>query len=218
MDTAYLLPHHDRLLRRIELLETPLVYVWGWPGSGKSALLEAFLEQRGPEARGLSLGEFQDGTALRKAVEEAGRQGTRWLVALGDPRERLTEAARWLHPGQRLLFAGEHRWDGAPLSLSVVSPQEMLLTPGEVATLWHLLTGEVPSPEAARALWMSGDGWYRHLRLEIEATGGLGLDSSDPEGLLEVAPVRFFLRHEVLDAFGEERRLLLDEIPYDRTN
>lgn len=216
MDTAYLLPHHDRLLRRIESLETPLVQVWGWPGSGKSALLQALLERHGHAARGLSLGEVEDGAALRRAVEEAGRQGVRWLAALGGTRECLEEAARWLHPGQRLVFAGERRWGGAPLTLSVVPPQEMLLTPGEVAALWHLLTGEVPSPEAARALWMAGDGWYRPLRLAIEATGGMGLESADPEGLLEVAPVRFFLRHEVLDTFGEEQRRLLDEIPFDR--
>ena len=219
MDTSYLLPHQDRLLRRIESLETPLVQVWGWPGSGKSALLQAFLEQRGSAARGLSLGELKDldgAPALRELVEKARGEGVRWLVALGESRERLAEMARWLHPGQHLVFAGERRWEDAPLGVSALPPQEMLLSPGEVATLWHLLTGEVPSPEAARALWMASDGWYRPLRLAIEATGGMGLDSVDPEGLLEIAPVRFFLRHEVLDAFGEEQRTLLEETPFDR--
>jgi DNA-binding SARP family transcriptional activator len=216
MDTSYLLPHQDRLLRRIESLETPLVQLWGWPGSGKSALLAALLERHGPGARGLSLAEMQDKTALRSAVEEAGRHGQRWLVALGGTRERLDEAARWLHPGQRLVFASECRWEGAPLAISVLPPQEMLLTAGEVSALWHLLTGEVPSLEAGQALWMAGDGWYRPLRLAIEATGGMGLESADPEGLLEVAPIRFFLRHEVLDTFGDEQRPLLDEIPFDR--
>lgn len=216
MDTPYLLPHQDRLLRRIESMETPLAQVWGWPGSGKSALLQALLDRHGPTAQGLSLGEMEDGTALRKGVEEARARGVRWLVAQGQPRERLEEMARWLPPGLRLAFAGESRWEGAPLAVSVLPPQEMLLSPGEVATLWHLLTGEVPSPEAARALWMASDGWYRPLRLALEATGGTGLDSVDPEGLLEIAPVRFFLRHEVLESFGEEQQKLLDEIPYDR--
>src|SRR5688572_27779920 len=206
MDTPYLLPHQDRLLRRIDSMETPLVQVWGWPGSGKSALLQALLDRHGPEARGLSLGEMEDGTGLRKAVEDAHAQGVRWLVAQGEARERLEEMARWLPPGLRLVFAGENRWEEAPLAVSVLPPQEMLLAPGEVATLWHLLTGEVPSPEAARALWMASDGWYRPLRLAIEATGGAGLDSVDPEGLLEVAPVRFFLRHEVVEAFEDEQR------------
>lgn len=190
--------------------------VWGWPGSGKSALLQALLDRHGPTARGLSLGELEDGTVLRKVVEDAHAQGVRWLVAQGESRARLEEIARWLPPGQRLIFAGENRWDKAPLAVSVLPPQEMLLSPGEVATLWHLLTGEVPSPEAAGVLWMASDGWYRPLRLAIEATGGMGLDSVDPEGLLEVAPVRFFLRHEVLETFGEEQRKLLEEIPFDR--
>lgn len=213
MDTPYLLPHQDRLLRRIDSMETPLVQVWGWPGSGKSALLQALLDRHGSKARGLSLGEMEEGTAFRKMADA---RGMRWLVAQGQPRQRLEELARWLPPGRRLVFAAESRWEEAPLAVSVLPPQEMLLNPGEVATLWHLLTGEVPSPEAARALWMASDGWYRPLRLAIEATGGAGLDSIDPEGLLEVAPVRFFLRHEVLESFGAEERKLLDEIPFDR--
>jgi DNA-binding SARP family transcriptional activator len=222
MDTAYLLPHRERLLRRIGSLETPLVQVWGWPGSGKSALLQALLEARGPEARGLSLGELEDGAALRRAVEEARERGARWLVALGgseerlDPLGRLEEAARWLHPGQRLVFAGERRWAGAPLAVSILPPQELLLSSGEVAALWHLLTGDVPTSEAARTLRDAADGWYRPLRLAIEATGGGGLERAGPEDLLDVAPVRFFLRHEVLETFSEEQRLLLEDLPAER--
>lgn len=216
METAYLLPHRERLLRRIEALETPLVQVWGWPGSGKSALLRDLLDRHGNEARGLSLGEIEDPAALRSCVEEARAAGVRWLIAIGGPEERLAEAARWLDPSQRLVFAGERRWNTNALTLSVLPPQEMLLTPGEVATLWHLLTGEVPSPEAARALWMAGDGWYRPLRLAIEATGGMGLENPDPEGLLEIAPVRFFLRHEVLDTFAETERPLLGDVSAER--
>lgn len=216
METAYLLPHRERLLRRIEAMETPLVQVWGWAGSGKSALLRDLLDRHGTAAMGLSLGHLEDETAVRTALEESRALGARWLVALGGSEERLADAARWLHPGQRLVFAGERRWNEAPLALSVLPPQEMLLSPGEVATLWHLLAGEVPGPEAARALWMAGDGWYRPLRLALEATGGIGLDGLDPEALLEIAPVRFFLRHEVLDTFPEGERKRVVEIPAER--
>lgn len=216
MDTAYLLPHRERLLRRIDSLETPLVQVWGWPGSGKSALLQALLERHASEARGLSLGEIGDSAVLRRSIEEARERGARWLVAPGAAEERLAEASRWLRPGERLVFAAEHRWETSPLAISILPPQEMLLGPGEVATLWQLLTGEVPSPEAARTLWMAGDGWYRPLRLALEATGGAGLDGAVPEDLLDIAPVRFFLRHEVLDNFPEEERPLLDGLPADR--
>lgn len=216
MDTAYLLPHRERLLRRIETLETPLVQVWGWPGSGKSALLQALLEQHGSEACGLSLGEIEDSVGLRRSIEGARAQGVRWFVASGAREERLAEASRWIHPGERLVFAGERRWSGDALAVSILPPQEMLLSPGEVATLWQLLAGEVPSPEAAGALWMAGDGWYRPLRLAIEATGGGGLEGAAPEDLLDIAPVRFFLRHEVLDTFLEGERPSLDELPIER--
>ena len=40
-ESPSLLPQVDRLLRRIETLESPLVHVWGWPGTGRAALLEA---------------------------------------------------------------------------------------------------------------------------------------------------------------------------------
>lgn len=219
METAYLLPHRERLLRRIEALETPLVQVWGWPGSGKSSLLRDLLDRFGTEAAGLSLGNLTDEAAVRASMEESRAMGARWLVAIGGSEERLarlTDIARWLHPSQRLVFASERRWNEAPLSLSVLPPQEMLLSPAEVATLWHLLTGEVPGLEAARALWMAGDGWYRPLRLAIEATGGMGLDGLDPEGLLDIAPVRFFLRHEVMDTFPETERPALVEMPAER--
>jgi DNA-binding SARP family transcriptional activator len=216
MDTAYLLPHRERLLRRVESLETPLVQVWGWPGSGKSALLQALLEQHGSKARGLSLGEAEDPAGLRRSIEEARESGVRWLIAMGAWEERLAEASRWLHPGESLVFAGERRWSGDSLAASVLSPQEMLLTSGEVAALWQLLTGEIPTPEAARALWMAGEGWYRPIRLAIEATGGGGLESATPEDLLDIAPVRFFLRHEVLDTFLEGERPLLDDLPAER--
>ncbi|HYN22200.1 MAG TPA: hypothetical protein VE078_14665, partial [Thermoanaerobaculia bacterium] len=213
MDAAFLLPHQERLLRRIEALETPLVQVWGWPGSGKSALLAAFCERQGDGARGLSLGELE-AEGLRETVQAA--RVARWFVALGDSRESLDEVARWLHPGQHLVFASESRWPEGHLPVSVVAPQELLLSSGEVATFWHLLTGEVPSPEAATALWMASDGWYQPLRLALEATGGSGLESADPERLLEIATIRSFLRHEVLDALGEVRLALLEELPYER--
>lgn len=216
MDTAYLLPHRERLLHRIQSLETPIVQIWGWPGSGKFALLQALLERLGSEAQGLSLGEAADPAALRSSIDEARERGIRWLVAAGVPEELLAEAVRWLRPGERLVFAGERRWKGSLSGASFVSPQEILLRPGEVADLWELLTGEVPTVEAAGALWIACDGWFRPLRLAIEATGGGGLDSADPEELLDIGTVRYFLRHEVLDSFPESERSLLGKLPAER--
>ena len=128
MDTPYLLPHQDRLLRRIDSLETPLVQVWGWPGSGKSALLRALLEHQGAAARGLSLDEVEGSPDAGRSAASAER--VRWLVAMGGSRERLAEVSRALHPRQRLVFAGERRWREAPIGVSLLAPQELLLQPG----------------------------------------------------------------------------------------
>ena len=74
-----------------------------------------------------------------------------------------------------------------------------------------ILTGGDLSPQEARALRSATDGWYRPLRLAIEATGGLGLEGARAEEILEIPAVRLFLRHQVIDAFPEgERALVLD--------
>jgi DNA-binding SARP family transcriptional activator len=214
-ESTHLLPHLDRLLRRIEALESPLIQIWGWPGTGRAALLEAFLDSQGSSAVGLPLGVFDSREMLQAAVEEAYEGGARWLVASGEPGDRLAEAARWLRPGQRLVFAGGRRWSEASLPLAVVPPQEMLLSKEELASLWHLLTGLAADSGILRGLCASGEGWYRPLRLAIEATGGLGFEDATPDLLLDLAPVRFFLRHEVLEVFSEDEKRLLLSSPED---
>jgi DNA-binding SARP family transcriptional activator len=207
-----LLPQTERLLRKLEGREEPLIQAWGWPGSGKAVLLRCLLERKGPRARGLSLGDFAREDELRETLKEAHAAGVRWLVASGRSTEGLAAAARWLVPGQQLVFAGETRWASPPLACAVLSPQEMLLDTREVATLWYLLTGGELDPAAAAELREASDGWYRPLRLALDATGGMGLERPSAEQLLDIPPVRFFLRHEVLDSFTpEEKELLLDE-------
>ncbi len=204
VESSHLLPQAERLIARLAALETPLVQVWGWPGSGKSAVLAAFLERQAGIASGLSLGALADSGRLREAIDTAHAAGIRWLVTAGDPGESLAEAARWLRPEQHLVFAGERRWRDPALEVSLLPPQELLLRAGEVAVLWELLTGSSPSPATARRLQEASDGWYRPLRLAIEATGGAGLEAAAPDILLEIPPIRFFLRHEVLDGFAAE--------------
>lgn len=216
-ETSHLFPQAERLIARLAALDTPLVQVWGWPGSGKSALLAAFLEQQGGAAAGLSLGALADAAGLRKSIEAAHAAGVRWLVVPGDPGERLAEAALWLRPGQRLVFAGERRWRDPALEISLLPPQELLLGAGEVAMLWELLTGSAPPPAVARRLQEASDGWYRPLRLALEATGGAGLEAATPEHLLEIPPVRFFLRHEVFDGFVAEDLERLLAAPAERS-
>lgn len=205
-------PPADRLLSRITALGSPLVQLWGWPGSGRTAVLEALLTRYNRQALGLPLAAVASEAVLREALEAAREVGVRWLVANGRPdRDRIAEAERWLLPGQRLVLATDLRPGPASLSQGIVPPQEMLLDRDEIAGLWRLLVGGDLSPQAAESLKVATDGWYRPLRLALESTGGLGLEKAGPEAILEIPAVRSFLRHEVLDTFSsDERDLLLD--------
>lgn len=205
-------PSSDRLLSRIAALDAPLVQLWGWPGSGRTAVLEALLARHGRQALGLPLAAVGSEAVLREALEGAREVGVRWLVASGRPdQERIAQAERWLLPGQRLVLATDQRPGPSALSQGIVSPQEMLLADREIAELWRLLIGGELSLQTVQALRAATDGWYRPLRLALEETGGLGLEKAGPETLLEIPAVRSFLRHEVLDTFSnDERDLLLD--------
>lgn len=216
-EAVHLFPQIDRLLRRIEASESPLVQLWGWPGSGKMAVLEALLAQHGKRAVALPLATVASEETLREALEAAHEVGVRWLVATGGPAgERLAEAERWLRPGQRLVFATDRRRSPGTVPRDIVAPQDLLLDTGELISLWHLLTGQDLAPETVRSLCEATDGWYRPLRLALEATGGAGLEEAGPEEVLEIPAVRLFLRHEVLDAFSPEEKDLLLEAPEER--
>lgn len=180
------------------------------------AVLQEVLVRCGARAVALPLAAVASEAALREALEATHDLGVQWLVATGGPAgERLGEAERWLRPGQRLVFAADLRTPGA-LRRGLISPQELLLTDREVAALWGVLTGGELSPEEAHGLLEATDGWYRPLRLAIEATGGVGLENVDPDDLLEIPAVRLFLRHEVLDALTESERALLLDAPEER--
>ncbi|MBV8201303.1 MAG: hypothetical protein JOZ15_11830, partial [Acidobacteria bacterium] len=202
---AHLVPQAERLLRRIEGLDLPLIELWGWPGGGSSAVLQVLLGR--PEVAGLALADLAKEETARGVMAAS---AARWLVVAGDPAERLDDLASWLLPGQQLVFASRRRRSGGRLAVALVPPQELLLTVPEVARLWHLICGKPPGASTAQALWRASDGWFRPLRMALEATGGAGLESATAEQLLEIPPVRLFLRHEVLDSLpAHEREQLL---------
>jgi DNA-binding SARP family transcriptional activator len=200
-EAAHLVPQAERLLRRIEGLELPLIELWGWPGSGSSAVLQVLLGRH--DVAGLALADLAVEATARAALTAS---EARLLVVAGDPAERLDDLASWLRPGQQLVFASRRRRTGGPLAVALLPPQELLLTAPEVARLWHLICGKPPGASTAQALWRATDGWFRPLRLALEATGGAGLESATAEQLLEIPPVRLFLRHEVLDALEASER------------
>jgi DNA-binding SARP family transcriptional activator len=211
-EAAHLVPQAGRLLRRLDGLGLPLVQLWGWPGSGSSAVLQAL--QAGHDVAGLTIADLASVDAARAVLAAAAE--ARWLVLTGDPGERLDELASWLRPGQQAVFASRRRRSSAALALALVPPQELLLNPAEVARLWHLVCGREPGSSTAQALWRASDGWFWPLRLALEATGGTGLEAATAEQLLEIPAVRLFLRHEVLDALPAPERDRLLAAPRER--
>lgn len=210
-DATHLVPQAERLLRRIEGLEVPLVELWGWPGSGSSAVLQALLMRQ--DVAGLALADLAPEEPARAVLAAA---TVRRLVVAGDPAQYLDDLAGWLRPGQQLVFATRRRWRAGPLAVALLPPQELLLTVPEVARLWYLVCGKQPGAGTAEALWRASDGWFQPLRLALEATGGAGLEAATAEQLLELSPVRLFLRHEVLDALPATERELLLAAPPER--
>ena len=103
------------------------------------------------------------------------------------------------------------------LPAAVVPPQELLLDErrdrGPLAPADRRRARAASGP---RACGRRRDGWYRPLRLALEATGGMRARRADRGRFLEIPPVRLFLRHEVLDAFSEEERELLLDAPDER--
>jgi DNA-binding SARP family transcriptional activator len=212
-DATHLVPQAERLLRRIEGLEVPLVELWGWPGSGSSAVLQALLARQ--DVAGLALADLAPAEPARATLAAAAAAARR-LVLAGDPAAYLDDLAGWLRPGQQLVFATRRRRRAGPLAVALLPPQELLLTVPEVARLWYLVCGKQPGAGTAEALWRASDGWFQPLRLALEATGGAGLEAATAEQLLELPPVRLFLRHEVLDALPATERELLLAAPRER--
>jgi DNA-binding SARP family transcriptional activator len=210
-DATHLVPQAERLLRRIEGLEVPLVELWGWPGSGSSAVLQALLARQ--DVAGLALADLGPEEPARAALAAA---TARRLVVAGDPAEYLDDLAGWLRPGQQLVFATRRRLRAGQLAVALLPPQELLLTVPEVARLWYLVCGKQPGAGTAETLWRASDGWFQPLRLALEATGGAGLETATAEQLLELSPVRLFLRHEVLDALPATERDVLLAAPRER--
>ena len=227
-------PHLGRLIRRLAELPSPVIQVWGWPGTGKRALLEALLERQGPPgpptgeparkprgARALARAELEGEPRIRETLDKPEVITGRWLVCLDLPAASLGTACRLLRPGQRLLGAGSRRLDAGDLPVSFLSPGELLLTREEGRELWRSSAPRSAFDlEAADRLWKLTGGWLTPLRLAARAVAEGALElregaegvSTDTllDALLDLTPVRSFLRHEVLAPLPDEVRDALE--------
>lgn len=205
-------PYFGRLVAKIREYETPLVHLWGWPGSGKSAWVAEYLRRHRGEAVGRSWGELGDAAARRDALAEAGE--ARLLVVYGEWDDAaLSSLASWLRPEQRLLVVGARRPVAVPLPASIVPPQDLLLTPEEVALLGRQLAGSGFTDRMAASLHQATDGWYRPLRLVFAETAGGGLADATAAALLDIPALRLFFQHEVFGVLPPEDQARLLEDP-----
>lgn len=193
----------DRLLTRLTELPSPVIQVWGWPGTGKRELLEALLEQGelpeprrptpGPGGvRALARAEVDGEERLQATLDKPEVAAARWLVCLDLPPSAVELACRLLRPGQRLVGAGCRRLDAAELPVSFLTPGELLLTREEGAVLWRAL---VRSPEGSgkrgsggpevatgELVWRLTSGWSTPLRLAARAVAEGALELPTAEG------------------------------------
>ncbi|HLE85849.1 MAG TPA: hypothetical protein VJG13_16040, partial [Thermoanaerobaculia bacterium] len=131
-------PHAGRCLARLADLGTPVVQVWGWPGSGRSAVLAALLER--PDARALAPADLSDAPRRRRAVAAAHSAGSRWLVLPSlpreaDPRALAEDLAEELPADCRLVFASRRRVALPELHAGLLGPRDLALDAAEVAAL-----------------------------------------------------------------------------------
>lgn len=227
-------PHLGRLLARLAELPSPVVQIWGWPGTGKRELLEALLEREGPPrpgkgapggepagARPLARAEVEDEERLRETLERPEVAAARWLVGFDLPPEAVESACRLLRPGQRLISAGSRRLEIAELPVSFLPPGEVLLTREEARTLWRARASgsEGADVGGGELVWGLTSGWLTPLRLAARAVEEGALDpppladeravAAFREALVGLPPLRAFLRHEVLDPLPPEVRSAL---------
>ncbi len=213
-------PHADRVAELVEALGTPVVQVWGWPGSGVGAVLDALLDRLGESARGVSPADLSETGRWTVLLSQALDGGARWLICPASLAGRtgadlLRERVRELPAGVRLVLGTSSRFEIPIVDGGLVTPRELALVPVEVGSLWREAAREELSPDRAAVLASATDGWFRPLLLAAAATRRGATLLSDPEplaaeSLVALAPVADFLRHEVLSELsGAERDALV---------
>lgn len=197
-------PHLRRLLDRLEASREAVVQVWGWPGTGVRAVLDAVAGIEGTRAEWVEVAQL--GSARRWDPR------IRWLVC--DDRRSLApeEVADSLGDERRLLLGRRERWSCRDAEVCLLTPGEMLLSADEVASMATGEEGRAVTPGLLHRLWWATDGWYRPVQMALEA--GLGEDRLQPTatGLLKSGAVEAFLDREVLAPLEARLGELLAEL------
>lgn len=200
-------PHVHRCLRRLRALAGPVVQLWGPPGSGRQALLEALLEAEGPPpddpsdpspegAVPLALAQVEDAESLGLSLEEPGLGRARWLVCLALPEAVRSRARGLLRPGQRLVYADTRRPAPGAVPVTYLPPEELRLTLEEAGHLGDHRGLE--DTEALERAWRLTGGWLVPLCRCLEAMAGDGPPAEvTAQALLAVPAVDGFFRHEL---------------------
>ena len=199
-------PHGDRILARLQQLEQPVVQLWGWPGSGKAALLRLLAARQGEAVAWLARDQLM--------AESGALPRNPWLLAETEPGESVPvqELAAKLRAGQRLVLAGTQKCASPSARFGLIEPAELLLTRDEVATLLasERATALPPVGPGATTLHRATDGWYEPLRLLVAA--GLANLSKDPQDLGSIEPLYPFVARTILARLAPEVRATLLEL------
>jgi DNA-binding SARP family transcriptional activator len=207
-DLAGLPIHYRRLATRIAESGAPLVWLAGWPGSGRRKLLEGLRQQLNATAAALPPGLAEDTGALRATLGGLRAAGARWFLADDWPAAALEDALSWLEPHETLIASSGAHWDrlepAARARACTIGPLEMLLTVAEVG---EALSRRGIEPHLAEGWHRLSDGWKVPLELALSspslgaakaATGQL------EQQLATYEPLRTFVRDRVLAGLGPE--------------
>jgi DNA-binding SARP family transcriptional activator len=191
-------PHYARVRALLGALDAPVVQLWGWPGTGKRAILRGILDDE-PGAEYLPPTWLTSPLGLERRLDQ--RFGFRAALLVSPDavdQEALALATTLLRPGQRLLVGGERRLD-LGRGAQVTGPEQLLLRPDEIAALWLVSCGRALTTQESALLHQRSDGWYLPLALWARdpATANGPFDDDDR---FDSAPFAGFLRERVLAA------------------
>lgn len=159
-------PRSKRLRPDLAAPGTPLIHLWGWPGSDLEGLLAA-LEASDSE---IFVGLPADASEARRKVAARAGGGRRFLFSAPVlERDALSPLLEALAPGQRLVVAAPRRSLSAPAPAFTVPPVALCLERGEVAALLPVAADGGEDERSAAApdvdsLHRFTGGWLEPLR------------------------------------------------------